>query len=58
MFQKLRDKGVLNSNNIPYQKYINCGYFKVVEINTLAGIKLKTVVFQKGLDFIRKQLTQ
>lgn len=31
LFKWLRDEGYLRLNNMPYQKYINRGYFKVVE---------------------------
>ena len=62
MFQKLREKGVLRENNEPYQSYVNNGWFKIVERpfnkpDGKVGIGTKTVVFQKGLDGIRKILT-
>lgn len=46
-------------NNLPYQSYVNQGYFKVVENHYeypqgYINVNLKTVVFQKGVDFIRK----
>lgn len=60
LFAILRDKKVLDKNNQPYQKYVNGGYFKVTETSYDKGdstvISLKTVVYQKGLDFIRKLL--
>jgi phage antirepressor YoqD-like protein len=31
LFQKLRDKGVLMNNNIPYQTFIDRGYFRIIE---------------------------
>ena len=31
LFQWLREKGVLMNNNLPYQKYIDAGYFEVKE---------------------------
>ena len=57
----LRKKKVLRespeqSKNTPYQEYINRGYFKIIEVETGGGIKLKTLVYQKGLDYIRKIL--
>ena len=59
----LRDKGVLMKNNQPYQKYVDAGYFKVIEStwskpNGDVQINLKTVVYQKGLDYIRKLLAK
>lgn len=62
IFEVLRDKRVLDSKNMPYQKYIDLGYFRTVETQYTKSdgtncINIKTVVFQKGLDFIRKTLT-
>jgi anti-repressor protein len=59
LFELLREKGVLDRHNIPYQTYIDRGYFRTIEstYNKPDGsscINIKTVIFQKGLDFIRK----
>jgi phage antirepressor YoqD-like protein len=59
LFEILRNKKILNEHNQPYQKYVDCGYFRIIEtsFNLPDGtqkINLKTVVFQKGLDFIRR----
>jgi anti-repressor protein len=61
LFQVLREKKVLMRNNTPFQEYIDRSYFRVVEtkFNKPDGsvhINLKTVVFQKGVDGIRKLL--
>lgn len=61
LFEILRQKKILNERNQPYQKYVDCGYFRIIEtsFNLSDGtqkINLKTVVFQKGLDFIRKMI--
>lgn len=61
LFEILRDNGILQQNNQPYQKYIDCGYFRVVEQKYEARpgeirINIKTLVFQKGIDYIRKIL--
>ena len=61
LFEFLRDKGVLMSNNQPKQTYCDRGYFRVIESSYTkpdgsTHINLKTVVYQKGLDFIRKLL--
>lgn len=58
LFKLLREKNVLQSNNIPYQQFIDKGYFRCIESKYDAPdgsthISIKTVVFQKGLDFIR-----
>ena len=61
LFEILREKKILMSGNQPYQKYIDSGWFRQVETKytTRDGdirINIKTVVFQKGLDNIRKLL--
>ncbi len=60
LFSFLRGKGILDPSNQPYQTYIDRGYFRVVESkyvldNGSVRINKKTVVFQKGLDFIFKK---
>jgi phage antirepressor YoqD-like protein len=57
----LRNKGVLRQSNEPYQQYVDRGWFKIVETkwtdkNGNTKINIKTVVFQKGVDGIRKIL--
>lgn len=63
LFEFLRNKGVLQGNNIPYQKYIDAGYFRVIESKYVTPlgetkISLKTVVFQKGVAYINKLLAK
>lgn len=63
LFQFLRDNKILQSNNQPYQTYIDRGYFRVVEQkftkpNGDISINIKTLVYQKGLDFIRRKLKE
>ena len=61
LFEFLRDKGVLMSNNQPKQTYCDRGYFRVIESKFTkpdgsTHVNTKTVVYQKGLDYIRKLL--
>ncbi len=60
MFEFLREKGILMENNLPYQRYIESGYFKVAEIpykvDYYTYAKFKTVVTQKGLTFLFKTI--
>ena len=64
IFQLLRDRQILRYNNEPYQSYVERGYFKIVEQHwenphtTETMIAKKTVVSQKGIDFIRKILDE
>lgn len=60
LFLFLRENKILRENNTPYQQYIDSGYFRVIEskYNKPDGsinINLKTVVYQKGIDFIIKR---
>lgn len=58
LFEFLRQQKVLMQNNIPYQRYQDMGYFRVIEQkytkNYEECINFKTLVYQKGVDFIRK----
>jgi len=59
IFRILRSKKVVDNNNHPYQHYVNRGWFKLAEhpvtwYDGSSHISYKTVVFQKGLDGIRK----
>jgi len=60
LFRELRKWGLLNSRNEPYQKYIDSGYFEVIErpIHTSEGIVLKftTKVLPKGQAYIINRL--
>lgn len=60
LYRFLRDKKVLMSDNLPYQTYVDRGYFKVVEGSYTAGgsnmVSKTTYVKQKGVDYIRKLL--
>lgn len=60
LFEFLRDEKILDYCNRPYQKYIDQGYFRVVEQkyekNGEICINIKTLVYQKGINFIRKKL--
>lgn len=59
LFEFLRNKKILQQNNVPYQRYVDQGYFRVIEQKWTkpdgsVQINIKTVVYQSGLDFIRK----
>jgi phage antirepressor YoqD-like protein len=62
LFEYLRENNVLRSNNEPYQKYIDNGWFRIIEqkYNPNPGetrINVKTLVYQKGLNGISKMIT-
>ena len=61
LFKFLREKKILQGDNLPYQRFVDAGYFKVVEGKFMAGdnvvISKTTYVKQKGIDYIRKCLT-
>lgn len=59
LFELLRQKHILMNNNMPYQRFVDAGYFRIVEQkwNKPDGetrVSIKTLVYQKGVDYIRK----
>lgn len=60
LFEFLRKNGILDRWNVPYQRYIDCGWFMVIEQKyTIQGepcVTTKTLVYQKGVDAIRKKI--
>lgn len=60
LFAFLRDKGILDKDNHPYQKYVDAGYMRLIENHCKAGdndvVYKCTYVKQKGIDYIRKIL--
>lgn len=61
LFSILREKQFLMGNNIPYQKYIDSGYFRTIEQKYSmpdgeTRISIKTLVYQRGIDAIRRLL--
>lgn len=61
LYKLLRDRGILQDTNVPYQRFVDAGYFKLVESTYVAGenqvVATTTYVRQKGVDYIRKLLT-
>ncbi|MBF4804988.1 MAG: phage antirepressor KilAC domain-containing protein [Pseudoleptotrichia goodfellowii] len=59
LFAILRQQGILNSNNEPYQEYVNRGYFKLIPTNYVDNFgnrKMKVVAYMKGIEAISKLL--
>lgn len=61
LFDILRKKNILMKNNIPYQKFIDSGYFRTIEQKYSmpdgeTRISIKTLVYQKGIDYIMKTI--
>lgn len=60
LFEFLRNNGILDRWNVPYQRYIDGGWFRVIEQKyTRQGepcVTTKTLVYQKGVDAIRKKI--
>ena len=61
LFEFLRDKGILDRRNTPYQRYVDRGYFRLIEStytkpNGEVKVSYKTVVYQAGVDYINKLL--
>lgn len=63
LFNYLRNKKVLQEDNKPYQRYIDNGWFRTVESKYTDSkgnthINITTLVYQKGVDGIRKMLVK
>lgn len=63
LFKFLRDEKILMQDNQPYQEFIDREYFRVIEQkwNEADGsvrVSFKTLVYQKGLDFIRRTVAK
>ena len=60
LFEFLRQKKVIGKDNIPYQQYVDTGYFRVIEqkytVDGEVRISIKTLVYQKGIDWIRRMV--
>lgn len=60
LFEFLRNEKVLDGFNVPYQRYVDCGWFRVIEQKYMRNgepqVSTKTLVYQKGVDAIRKKL--
>lgn len=58
LFDWLRQNKYLMSNNIPYQSYIDNGYFKVIEwvLEKKNEAKFKTLITGKGQEYISRKI--
>lgn len=60
LFEFLRNERILDGFNVPYQRYVDCGWFRVIEQKYMRNgepqVSTKTLVYQKGVDAIRKKL--
>lgn len=60
LFEFLREQGILDRYNVPYQRYVDNGWFRVIEQKYVKDgepiVSTKTLVYQKGVDAIRKKL--
>lgn len=60
LFEFLRNERILDGFNVPYQRYVDCGWFRVIEQKYMRNgepqVTTKTLVYQKGVDAIRKKL--
>lgn len=58
LFSFLREKGILDGNNMPYREFQDRGYFRVIEQSWAAAgsahVSFRTLVYQRGVEYIRK----
>ena len=62
LFEYLRESKILDRFNVPYQKYVDNGWFRVIEQKYMKNgepqVTTKTLVYQKGVNGIRKMLIE
>lgn len=62
LFEFLRENKILDRWNVPYQRYVDNGWFRVIEQhyqkNGEPVVTTKTLVYQKGVDGIRKMIAK
>ena len=64
LFEILRNENILQPDNKPYQKFVDAGWFRLIETkynDEMSGelrIYFKTVVFQKGIEKISNILKE
>lgn len=64
LFEILRNNKILQYDNIPYQKYVDRGWFRLIETKyhdkktSEPKINFKTVIFQKGIEKISNLLKE
>jgi prophage antirepressor-like protein len=63
LFKILRDNRILMYDNKPYQEFCDRGYFRVIEStftkpNGDICVNFKTVVYQRGIEFVRRFLVK
>lgn len=60
LFEFLRNEKILDRYNVPYQRYVDAGWFRVIEQKYMKNgeqqVTTKTLVYQKGIDGIRKKI--
>jgi phage antirepressor YoqD-like protein len=60
LFEYLRNEKILDRYNVPYQRYVDAGWFRVIEQKYMKNgeqqVTTKTLVYQKGVDGIRKKI--
>lgn len=61
LFRELRQRHILDQNNVPFQTYIQRGYFKVMTgqwLHPEIGMQYyaKTLVTNRGIEWLKKEL--
>lgn len=62
LFEFLRENSVLDRWNVPYQRYVDNGWFRVIEQHYQKDgepvVTTKTLVYQKGVEAIRRKVLE
>jgi anti-repressor protein len=52
LFQFLKNQGILQFNNIPYQKYMNKGHFVCIQAESNRRVHTVTLATPSGVEFV------
>lgn len=55
LFRWMRANNILDQNNVPYQKYLNAGYFEVVEVLKYGQPCVVSLITGKGQAYLYKK---
>jgi anti-repressor protein len=62
LFERLRAAKLLMNNNLPYQQFVDRGYFEVHNVSIKRGdeviVKTQTLVTPRGMDYIKRHVYQ
>ena len=58
LYALLRDQKILNEKNIPYQSYIDSGYFEVIEVRKYGNYYPAARITGKGQQYLHRKFAE